>query len=90
MKDLASASALCRRAVGTDTIFCPCNHHTGPRFAPGQAMIIAYFPTVVCLIGLIIYLAVKNNGEVKEVGKIMFWTGLLVTLAVSAGWRLQI
>ena len=43
-----------------------------------------YLPFLVCIIGVLLYFAVKNNGELKEVGRIMFWTGLLVTLLEAA------
>lgn len=37
-------------------------------------------PLLVCIIGLLIYM-LAEKAKVAEVGKIMFWTGLLVTLA---------
>lgn len=41
---------------------------------------IIYFPVLVALIGVLMYGLVKANTELKEVGRIMFWTGLLAFL----------
>lgn len=44
-------------------------------------------PLVICVVGLLIYLLVDpslRNGRVLEVGRIMFFAGLLVTLAGAA------
>lgn len=46
---------------------------------------IIYLPLLVCLIGLILYFAVRNNGELKEVGRICFAFGLLVFLLEVTG-----
>jgi hypothetical protein len=46
-------------------------------------MAIAYFPLIVALIGLLMFF-VSPNTKVMETGKIMFWTGLLVTLFTVA------
>jgi Na+/phosphate symporter len=39
-------------------------------------------PLLVCLVGLLIY-ALSKNGDVKEIGRIMFAFGLLVVLLGS-------
>jgi hypothetical protein len=36
-------------------------------------------PFLVCLIGLVVYI-ISTHPKISEVGKDMFWTGLLVTL----------
>jgi hypothetical protein len=41
-------------------------------------MVIA-LPLLVCLVGLVVYLIAKD-GKIAEVGRCMFWVGLLVTL----------
>ena len=40
----------------------------------------ALLSILVSIIGVIIYFAVKNNADLKEVGRIMFAFGLLVAL----------
>lgn len=40
---------------------------------------ITYIPLIICLAGLIVYLASKNS-KVTETGRIMFFCGLLVVL----------
>lgn len=35
---------------------------------------------LVLIIGLVMYTATKTNGEIKEVGRIMFFAGLLAFL----------
>lgn len=47
-------------------------------------MFIAIIPLVVAIIGLLMYVLASNT-KVSEIGRIMFWTGLLVTLFVAAG-----
>jgi Na+/phosphate symporter len=42
-------------------------------------MVIAYLPLLIALIGVLMY-ALSANPKVVEIGRIMFWTGLLVTL----------
>jgi hypothetical protein len=45
-----------------------------------------YVPLLVALVGLIMYLIAKTNAEVRRIGEILFFCGLLATLfAVSAG-----
>jgi len=48
---------------------------------------VIYLAPLVALIGLVLYFAVKNNGEVKEVGRIMFFCGLFISLLLLAGGR---
>lgn len=47
-------------------------------------MIIALSPLIVCLIGLVIYILASGttpqSAKVAEIGRIMFWTGLLAFL----------
>ena len=43
---------------------------------------------IVCLIGLLIYLLVDpalRGGRILEVGRVMFWTGLLAYLLALGG-----
>lgn len=39
-----------------------------------------YFSLLVALIGLLMYALVKDNGKVLEIGRIMFFCGLLAFL----------
>lgn len=48
---------------------------------------VIYLAPLVALIGLVLYFAVKSNGEVKEVGRIMFFCGLFITLMLLAGGK---
>jgi hypothetical protein len=41
-------------------------------------------PVAVCVIGLIMYM-IAANPKVAEVGRLMFWVGLLVVLMGSGG-----
>lgn len=45
---------------------------------------IIYLALLVCIIGLVVYLAADttkpNGAKVAEIGRIMFWTGLLAFL----------
>lgn len=47
-------------------------------------MFIAIIPLIVAIVGLLMY-ALSANAKVAEIGRIMLWTGLLVTLFVAAG-----
>lgn len=47
-------------------------------------MFVAIIPLIVAIVGLLMF-ALSANTKVVEIGKIMFWTGLLVTLFVSSG-----
>jgi TM2 domain-containing membrane protein YozV len=40
---------------------------------------IVFLPLLVALIGALTY-ALSNNGKVAEIGRILFWTGMLVFL----------
>lgn len=42
-------------------------------------MIIAPFPIILCVIGLVIYSLTKNNADLKDIGRVMFWIGLFWT-----------
>lgn len=46
-------------------------------------MAIAIFPVIIAVIGILLYF-VSANGKVQEVGKIMFFCGLLVLTFVLA------
>jgi hypothetical protein len=48
-------------------------------------MLVAIVPLLACVIGLVLYLAVTTNAKVVEVGRALFWCGLLVTLFAVAG-----
>ena len=41
---------------------------------------VIFLSLFICIVGLIIYFAAKSNAEVKHVGDVMFWTGLLAFL----------
>lgn len=41
-------------------------------------------PLLICVIGLIMYF-VASNPKVQEIGRIMFWTGLLAFLLGGVG-----
>ena len=45
---------------------------------------IIYFPLLVALIGVLMY-ALCVNGKLSEIGRIMFWTGLLAFLLTLPG-----
>lgn len=47
-------------------------------------MFITVLPLLVAIIGLLMFV-LASNAKVAEVGKIMLWTGLLVTLYVASG-----
>jgi hypothetical protein len=42
-----------------------------------------YFSLLVCVIGLLIYVLSTTNAKVVEIGRIMFWCGLLAFLLES-------
>ena len=52
-------------------------------------MFVAIVPLVVALIGVLMY-ALASPSKVVEIGRIMFWTGLLVTLFVAAGHSVKL
>ncbi len=41
---------------------------------------IVYLPLLCALIGLLMFALCKANADLKEIGRIMFWTGLLAFL----------
>lgn len=41
---------------------------------------VIYLVPLVAVIGLVIYLLAKNNAEAKEIGRILFFCGVFVTL----------
>jgi hypothetical protein len=43
-----------------------------------EMAVIIYLPQIVMIIGLILYVA--TDGKASECGRIMFWSGLFVTL----------
>lgn len=43
-----------------------------------------YFSLLVAIVGLLMY-ALAKNPKVEEIGKIMFWTGLLAFLLLFRG-----
>ncbi len=42
-------------------------------------MVIAYLPLLIAIIGLLMY-ALCASAKLVEIGRILFWTGALVTL----------
>ena len=50
-------------------------------------MIVLWLPFVICVFGLILFLLCNKpeQGKISKVGEIMFWVGLLVTLAQLPG-----
>lgn len=51
-------------------------------------MIIIYLPLLISIVGLLMY-ALSANPKVVEIGRIMFWTGLLAFLLGGAGHLLK-
>lgn len=47
-------------------------------------MMIAILPLLVAIVGLLMF-ALSSNAKVAEIGKILFWTGTLVTLWIAGG-----
>lgn len=45
---------------------------------------IAIIPLLACIVGLLIYVLATTNAKVVEVGRALFWCGLLVTLFTVA------
>lgn len=45
-------------------------------------MIIAYVPFIVAVVGVLMYALCKD--KIAEIGRILFWTGVLVTLLTTA------
>jgi hypothetical protein len=45
--------------------------------------VLIYFSLLVCVIGLLIYVLSTTNAKVVEIGRIMFWCGLLAFLLES-------
>jgi hypothetical protein len=45
---------------------------------------VAYLPLLVALIGLLIYI-LSNNGKAQELGRILFFCGVLVLVMSMAG-----
>ncbi len=41
---------------------------------------IIYLPALIALIGLLMFSLCKTNSDLKEIGRILFWTGLLAFL----------
>ena len=58
------------------------------RFQPGGAVggkigiMLLYLPLLVCLIGLLMYV-LASNPKINEVGRMMFWCGLLAFLLMG-------
>lgn len=57
-------------------------------------MTLVLLPILVCLVGLVLYLAAgrgeRPNEAVKEIGRIMFFCGLLATLMLAPHGSLSI
>lgn len=41
--------------------------------------LVIYLPLIIAIVGLLMY-ALSANPKIVEIGRIMFWTGLLATL----------
>jgi hypothetical protein len=53
-------------------------------------MIVATIPLAVCLVGLLLYV-LASNPKVAEVGRLMFFAGLLAALLASGGkWSVHL
>ena len=50
---------------------------------------IIYLPLLACIIGVLMY-ALSANGKVQEIGKHMFWVGLLAFLLAYPGHALTV
>jgi hypothetical protein len=51
---------------------------------------IIYLSLAIALIGLLVYALVQNNGKVAEIGRIMFFCGLLAFLLGAVGGKLAL
>ena len=47
-------------------------------------------PLLVCVLGLVVYMAASTNAKLAECGRLMFACGLLVTLLRFAGHVLRL
>jgi Na+/phosphate symporter len=52
-------------------------------------MLVAFIPLVLCLVGLVVYL-ITVNPRAQEIGRILFFCGLLVTMMALATKTLHI
>lgn len=52
-------------------------------------MIIVIFPLLICIVGLLMYV-LASNPKVQEIGRIMFFTGLLVALWHAGGFTVKV
>jgi uncharacterized membrane protein len=51
---------------------------------------VAMVPVLVALVGLVLYLVPMQNPKPTEIGRILFWTGVLVTLLSLAGHSVKL
>lgn len=47
--------------------------------------LIPYIPTIICILGAIAYLVIKNNSEAKDIGRWCFILGLAAVLVQIVG-----
>ncbi len=47
-------------------------------------MLIAYLPMIIALLGLLLYV-LASNGKVAEIGRILFFVGMLWTVSTLTG-----
>lgn len=52
-------------------------------------MLIAIVPLVVAIIGALVY-ALASNAKAVELGRALFWCGVLVTLLVEAHYTVKL
>jgi len=55
----------------------------------GVKVFVAIIPLIVAIVGLLMYV-LASQAKVVEIGRIMFWTGLLVSLFVAAEKTLKL
>lgn len=48
-------------------------------------IIIATVPLIVLLLGLVMYLVPTQNTKINEIGRILFFCGVLVSVYIAAG-----
>jgi len=72
----------CLMWCGTLTVLLLSGHGHGSSLALG--------PLIVAVVGLVIYLIARTNGEAREVGKCFLWCGTLAALLLSGHGMVQI
>jgi len=77
------------RAVMLPRVMRAAYHSRGTVRALLRGMLIAIVPLLAAIAGLLIYV-LASNAKVVEVGRILLWTGVLLTLYVSTAHTVRI